>query len=311
MNRLNQYPTPISGLTLGLAGIAAFWSVFITSTNVTHFFLAAIALLVILLLAPLLLKFVLNPRTLLEDLKHPTVGSVVPTIAMTLMLLSHTLSLLSVTAASILWMSAVVLHAAFFSLFCFHRVCDFDLNHLVPSWFVPPIGIVVACLTVPTPYFMLIAHILLVFGLVAYAVLLPAVIYRLSLGGNIENARKPTLAILAAPASLTLAGYLSLSTAPNALLVVALFTIAVLMTLTVYIMLTHLLRLPFSPAYSAFTFPLAISATAMFKMSVWSHSVTLFSNYSHLFYLSAIAEGVIASIVILYVLQHYLRFLVR
>ena len=238
-------------------------------------------------------------------------GSVVPTIAMTLMLLSHTLGIFSLSVASVIWVIAVILHIVFFTLFSFHRVRDFDLNHLVPSWFVPPIGIVVACLTVPSSHFLPVAYVLLTFGIIAYAILLPTVIYRLSLGNNIEDARKPTLAILAAPASLTLAGYLSLATEPSTLLIVVLFSIAILMTLTVYIMLTRLLRLPFSPAYSAFTFPLAISATAMLKMSAWAQSAPLFSHYSHAFHVAAMIEGIIASVVILHVMQHYFRFLIK
>ena len=39
------------------------------------------------------------------------------------------------------------------------------------------------------------------------------------------------------------------------------------MTVVIYLSLFKLLRLPFSPGYAAFTFPLAIGATALYKMS--------------------------------------------
>lgn len=312
MNYFKLYPTPIAGLTLGVAGIAAFWGSVITNTIAANTVLILIAAIVITLLLPLIGKFVFHPKLLWEDLKHPTVGSVVPTFAMTLMLLSKTIGLGFSGFASALWLAAVILHASFFSIFCFHRLRDIDINHLVPSWFVPPIGIVVACLTVPTPVFMPLAYIILTFGIVAYMIMLPMVIYRLSLGNNVEDARKPTLAVLAAPASLTLAGYLSLSNTPSPFLVIALFTIAILMTVSVYIMLVNLLRkLDFSPAYSAFTFPLAISATASYKVSAWADSVHLFVHYSNYLYAFGVIEGVIATTVIIYVFQHYLRFLFK
>lgn len=312
MNHLKFYPTPVSGLALGIAGIGAFWSSVIANAIAANIVLIIIAAVAIALLLPLILKFILHPRTLWEDLKHPTVGSVVPTFAMSLMLLSKTIGLGFSSFSIILWLFAVILHASFFSIFCFHRLKDIDINHLVPSWFVPPIGIVVACLTVPAAVFMPLAYVILTFGILAYMIMLPMVIYRLSIGNSVEDARKPTLAVLAAPASLTLAGYLSLSSSPNPFLVIALFSIAILMTVSVYIMLANLLRkLDFSPAYSAFTFPLAISATASYKLSLWADSVHLFVEYSNYLFAFSMLEGVIGTAVIAYVLQHYVKFLLK
>ncbi len=263
----------------------------------------------LLLLLPLLLKFFCHPKLFLEEIKHPTVGSIIPTIAMTLMFLSHTLGLMNESLAIIVWCLAVVCHISFFTLFVYHRFRDFDLNHLVPSWFVPPIGIVVACLTVPAPFFLPLAHVLLGFGIVSYLILLPLVLYRISIGTKIEDARKPTLAILAAPGSLTLSGYLTIVTHPNPLLVLFLCSIAILMTVSVYLMLFHLLRLPFVPACTAFTFPLSISATAMYKMNFWIFSQSVLHNYATYFHIIALIEGVLTTLIIIYILGQMLRYL--
>lgn len=310
MLRLKKYPTPISGLTLGIAGICAFWRAVVPNTLIGEVILVAAAVLILVLLAPLVMKMIVFPSLLLDDLNHPTVGSVVPTLAMTLMLISATLDIFSTSLGSVLWLFAVVLHIGFFLVFGFSRLRNPDINHIVPSWFVPPIGIVVACLTLPDMRFLLLAKILLFFGLSAYAIMLPIVLYRLSVGDHVEDARKPTLAVLAAPASLTLSGYLTLEISPDPLLVTTLLGIAVLMTVSVYVMLLKLLKLPFSPAFSAFTFPLAISATALFKMSLWAEQMPLFMTYAKYLFAASLAEGVIASAVIIYVLQHYIRFLV-
>jgi exfoliative toxin A/B len=309
---LKNYPTPIAGLILGIFGIANYWAGLIKHSYVSNTVLVLLSLVGLSLLIPLLLKFIRYPRFLLTDLQHPTVGSVLPTMAMSLMYLSHTIALFSYSFAVGLWFFAMALHVCFFLIFCRHRLKERDFHyHLVPSWFVPPIGIVVACLTLPSPSFLIVTHVIVAFGLIMYAIMLPLVIYRLSVGKLIEDGRKPTLAILAAPASLTLAAYLSVVSDPSPLLVVALFGIAVLMTVSVYMMLSHLLRLPFTPAYSAFTFPLAVSATALLKMSVWSQRVPLFSGYQHGFFIASITEGLIASVMIAYVYQHYVKFLTK
>lgn len=309
MLNLKVYPTAIAGLALGMMGIASFWGMSIQSPHSADFVLVSWTSLVVLLLIPLIMKFFRYPSILQADLKCPTVGSVVPTLAMAMMIVSHTIALFSQTIAIGLWLLAVISHIIFFSLFCYHRLKKFELNHIVPSWFVPPIGIVVACLTVPAPAFRTLAVIILVFGLLSYLVLLPMVIYRLIVGEQVEAARRPTVAILAAPASLSLSGYLSLYSNPDPLLVMILFSIAILMTLTVYLLMFHLLRLPFTPSYSAYTFPLAISATAMFKTSVWMKGQVLFQQYSTHLARVARLEGIISSAVILYVLYRFIHYL--
>ena len=54
---------------------------------------------------------------------------------------------------------------------------------------------------------------------------------------------------------------------PHPILTALLFGIAVLMTIAIYFAFWNLLRLKFSPGYAAFTFPMAIGATALYKLS--------------------------------------------
>ncbi len=301
MKKLLSYPTPVAGLALGLAGIGAFWSG--VSPRADYALMAAI--LAALILIPLLLKFIVYPQQLLGDLKHPTVGSVVPTMAMALMLVGHAAGQFNVVAGMLLWAVACVAHAGFMLMFFYHRFCDRDLNHLVPSWYVPPIGIVVASLTLPSSSVHGVAAAIVYFGLLSYAVMLPIVLYRLIMGDRVEAARQPTLAILAAPPSLVLAGYLSVVPNPNVVLVAALFTIALLMTTVVYLLLVKLLQLPFTPAYSAFTFPLVIGATATHKVACY---VAVHWGQGCCHWISSLStiEAVLASMMVAYVACRYL-----
>lgn len=74
--------------------------------------------------------------------------------------------------------------------------------------------------------------------------MLPMMIYRFIFTHEIPDAAKPTLAIMAAPASLSLAGYLTVVSEPSPVIVALLFGIAVLMTAIIYLAFTRLLRLP-------------------------------------------------------------------
>lgn len=307
MKNLRSYPTPISGLTLGIAGAAFFWSV-LCPAWAEPILIVAFAL-VLLLLAPLVAKFIRYPRVLLDELKHPTVGSVVPTFAMTLMLLVHTVQPWDLAVAIVLWLVAVALHLSFFALFLWHRCHDRGFEKVLPSWFIPPIGLVTACLTVPTPALQPVASILLHFGLAAYFIMLPLVLYRLFLHERIDELRKPSFAVLAAPPNLCLAGYLTLMAHPDPLLTLLLGSFAIMMTLSVYVMLSHLVRLPFNPAMSAFTFPLVIGARAMQNLSGWMHAQPLFQSYASGVHDLALVQAVIALLMIVFVTVKYCKYL--
>ena len=124
-------------------------------------------------------KFALNPRLLLEELRHPVLGSILPTTSMALMLQSKSLSILDARAAQWLWLFAVALHLCLLLAFVAFRARQFSLHHMLPSWFVPFVGISVAAMTVPGPAYYQLAYGLMVFGMVNYAALLPVMLYRL------------------------------------------------------------------------------------------------------------------------------------
>ena len=183
---------------------------------------------------------------------------------------------------------------------------DPKLHLMVPSWFVPPIGVVVACVSFPNEWALLpLASALFWFGLGCYAIMLPLMVYRLIFLNEVPNAAKPTIAILAAPASLLLAGYLTIENDPSLLLCSLLFGIAVLMTFVIYFSFWRLLRLQFSPGYAAFTFPMAIGATALFKLADRLQYYPGCLEYSRQIGWLAQFELAVATVVILYVAVLY------
>ena len=304
--KLNFVPAPMAGLALGIASLGWSWE------NIAHlhgYAQWASALIASVLLIILAVKFVLLPSTLKEDLAHPVIGSVMPTFTMATMIVSNSLGHFLPLAGELLWLFAIGLHIVFLIIFIYYRAKSFELHHMLPSWFVPPIGIIVASVSYPgdAPFYW-IAYSALIFGMLAYAFMLPVMLYRFMFSFNIPDGSKPTLAILAAPASLSLAGYLTLVTDPSALIIALLFGIAVLMTGVTYLALFKLLRLPFTAGYAAFTFPLVIGATALFKMIAWMQNKNMPIEYIEQIKMLAIGELFIATVIVIYVAIRYLHF---
>ncbi|EKO3412817.1 TDT family transporter [Vibrio fluvialis] len=305
-NKVMGAPTPMAGLALGIASLGWCWENAADLHGVGQWTGAALASVLLLILT---VKFLCHGHLLRQDLAHPVVGSVVPTYAMATMVVSHSVGQFFPVAGDVLWLMAVVLHVIFLASFVYHRAKAFELHHMVPSWFVPPVGIIVADVAFSgNPALAPIAHGALLFGMLAYAVMLPVMIYRFMFTQEVPDAAKPTMAILAAPASLSMAGYLTVTATPSPVVIALLFGIAVLMTAIIYLAFTRLLRLPFSPGYAAFTFPMVIGATALFKMAHWMDSIGMAAQYVHQVHALAMVELLVATVVVSYVALRYVMY---
>lgn len=297
-------PTPLAGLALGLSSLGWCWEY---AAGLAGKAQQAGALIGGILLLAVLLKFLLQPRLLWQELSHPVLGSVLPTFAMASMVVSAALPL----AYGIpLWSVALVIHLIFLCGFIWHRLQDLRLHLMIPGWFIPPIGIITAALTCPSAAFQPLVQWIFWAGLVCYSLLLPVMLLRLLFAGNVPENGRPTIAVLAAPASLLLAGYLTINPEPSVLLVCVLLGIAILMTALIYLAMVVLLRLPFSPGFAAYTFPLVIGATALFKVSMLFGQWQMTSEANLLFKLAQL-ELVVATVVTGYVCIRYIRYFLQ
>ena len=301
---LRAAPTPMAGLALGLASLGWCWESFAPLHGIAQASAAGIAGVLLLVLAA---KFLHHPDLLRTELAHPVIGSVVPTFTMAMMVVSKAIGLIGTTPALALWLLAVALHVLFLVAFTWHRLRDFRLHHMVPTWFVPPVGLIVADVTFPGgTWLMPLAQGVLHFGMAVYAVILPLMIYRLIFADHVPDSAKPTIAILAAPASLSLAGYLTVVGHPDPVIVALLGGIAVLMTVVIYLAFFHLLTLPFSPGYAAFTFPMVIGVTALVKLADWMETVGMTRESIAPIRLLSDIELSIATVMVAYVALRYL-----
>lgn len=303
-NASERVPTPAAALGLGIGSLG--WALesaapFDGAAQIAGAALASV------FLACVAGKFMLRPMLVLKEMKHPVLGSILPTLAMGTMVVSKAVFTRAPFAGEVLWVAAVMLHLFFLAGFALCQFRAFTFSSMVPSWFVPPVGIITAALTSPGGDLAPFANMLLLFGGASFALLLPIMVYRLIFHSEIADAAKPTIAILAAPASLSLAGYLSVEPRPSLVLAAVLLGVALLMTAVIYIGLLRLLRLPFSPAYAAFTFPLVISATALFKAINLFAANPLTTEFAVILHRMATAELAVATLVVAYVTWLYAK----
>jgi len=97
---------------------------------------------------------------------------------------------------------------------------------------------------------------------------------------------------------------------PSPIIVAVLLGIAVLMTMVIYMALLHLSRLTFHPGFAAFTFPLVISAKALYSTGDWLEKVGISEHYISQLHVVALFELGGATVVVAWVSACYIKCLV-
>lgn len=305
MASIKNFPTPVAGLALGISAIGWCWENYAPHLGVIQ---NTTTLIAAILICGVSLKFIRFPSLLFNELRHPIIGSVLPTICMALMAISYDLIHFHhfEIVGRVVWYSAVILHLVFFISFFYHRSRNFKLSDLLPSWFIPPVGPILACLANPGTDTLWLSDILMILGVGSYLLLLPFLLYRLIFLERLQVSEIPTFAILAAPSNLIIMGYIAITAKPMFNMLLMLSGVAILLNVVFYLSLLRLLREPFSAGFSAYTFPLASGATAMFKME---NLINLRADKagSLLFHSLAVFQLYVASLVIVYVAICFIR----
>ena len=304
-NWLAQIPPATGGVALGLGTITNSW--LLKKESVPEIALQFIWISIALVLTAILLKYLAHPQQLKKDLSCPAISSVLPTTAMAGMVLSSFVVRLDLSTAKLIWLIALSLHLFLLSGFCYFQFRSFRLERMLPAWFVPPVGICVAAVTSPAVQMESIGAVCLWLALVTYLIILPIMLYRLLAVEPIASQYRPMLAILAAPPNLCMAGLLSIYPSPTLALLTPLLVLAVVMTSVVYLLMLNLLQQPFSPAWAAMTFPLAISCFAQYKAAAClTGSLPTLATWLGTL---ATIQLALASVLISYIALRYLSFL--
>lgn len=300
-NLLLSIPIPLSGLMLGIMALAKILFILQLSFFGIVFF-AAGALLFLFIVLKVLFQF----QNVREQLENLAIASVAPTFTMGSMIMTNILLLHNtfVSFANILWLLAVVLHIILMVYFVVKFIIrsPLTMQSILPSWFVTFVGIGIIPVTAPTfatPYTGWIVWL----ALINFVVLLPFILKRIFIMRDLPVPAKPMITILAAPASLSLLAYLTQYGANNEAFVYCILIFAQLLYFIVLYELKTLIKVPFYPSFGAFTFPLVVSATALYSALQLLPSPPILLE--PLFYF----ELLIASGVTIYVFFVYMRYL--
>lgn len=297
---MRRVPLPITGVALGMAALGNLLQSYSEGIRLVCGAISAI------LLVLFILKTVMYPSTLKEDMQNPIMASVSGTFSMTLMLLSVYAKPYIGAGAIVIWYLGIALHIILIVYFTMKFIVKLQMAKVFASYYIVYVGIVVASITAPAYEKTGIGTAAFWFGFATLLLLLALVTYRYVKIKNIPEPAKPLFCIYTAPASLCLAGYIQ-SVMPKSLVMVGF--LAVLSTAIYVIVLINLpryLKLKFYPSYAAFTFPFVITAIGM------KQTMACLGNMGHpipvLSYV-VLVETVIAAVLVVYTLLRFLVFM--
>jgi len=298
---IKKVPIPMAGLMLGLAAVGNLVQSY--GDLYRNIFGAISAILLFLLI----MKIFIDPKGVKESMENPVVASVSPTLSMGIMILSTYIKPYFPSLGYGIWIFGLILHVILILYFTKRYMFNFNIKKVFPGYFVVYVGIVVGSVTGPVYNQAIIGQYLFWFGFISYLVLLPVVIYRVVKVKAIPEPALPTIAIFAAPASLCLAGYINSFQNKNMVIIGFLASLSLIMLGVVLLYMPKLLKLPFYPSYSAYTFPFVISG-----ISIKLTNGFLANSGNGIAWLKYIVrfQEVIAVSLVFYVLIRFIQFLI-
>lgn len=214
------------------------------------------------ILVLVLLKLIMFPQMIKEDMQNPIMASVAGTFPMALMLLSTYIKPFIGAAAKYLWFFAIGLHIALIIYFTVKFILKLQMPKVFASYYIVYVGIAVAAVTAPAFEQLTAGAAAFWFGFVTLIVLLILVTIRYVKYPQIPEPARPLICIYAAPTSLCIAGYVQSVMPKSGSFLLAMLALATVLYLFALVKAVGYLKLQFYPSYAAFTFPFVISAIA-------------------------------------------------
>ena len=224
------------------------------------------------MLVLLLLKMILFPRALVEDLNQPVTAGVAGTFTMGLMFGAVYLTQYFGAASFGLWLwqTAVGLHAVLMIYYVFRFIRRLKLEQIYTVCFIVFVGFAAAGVTAPVfGYQASVGTFAFWFGLCAFAVLFGVVTVRM-IKYKPAQPLKPLTAIYTAPLSLCIVAYIQSVAAKNLTLLLVLLVIASAIYVFALVCALRCLTRPFYPSWAGMTFPFVISANALKQSAAWA-----------------------------------------
>lgn len=297
---IKKVPVPLCGVMLGLAALGNLLQSYSEGIRYVCGIFAAFLLVLVLL------KLIMFPQMIKEDMKNPIMASVAGTFPMALMLLSTYVKPFIGKGAYYIWLFAIALHVVLIVYFTVKFIAKLQMPKVFASYFIVYVGIVVASVTAPAYEKTSIGTVAFWFGFVTLVLLLILVTYRYVKFKEVPDPAKPLICIYAAPTSLCIAGYIQSVTPKSYGFILAMLVVATVIYIFALVKAVGYLKMPFYPSYAAFTFPFVISAIA--SKQTMACAANMGKPLPFLKYVVLI-EMVIAVILVVYTFVRYMGFL--
>lgn len=296
-NKFNIFPIPMAGLVLGIAVLGNLLQSYNESFRILCGIISGILFLFFTI------RIITNWSLFLEDMKNVAFTSIMPTYTMAIMVLATYIKSYFGDWASIVWYIGLILHIILLIYFCINFVFKgFNVDEVMPSWYIPFVGIAVAGVT-GKAFNQQIGQWTFYFGIILYFILMPFIVRKVFVKKDIKAPLLPTITIAAAPGGLCLAAYMNGFDEKSIKFIIFMVAISQLYYLLILFNIPRVFKNGFFPSYSAFTFPLIITALAL-KLA---NSVL----QNNILSILVTIEVIIATVVTVYVLIEYLRFLLK
>ena len=299
-NTIKKVPIPLCGVMLGTAALGNLLQ------SYSEMIRSVCGIFAAFLLVLILLKLILFPGAVREDLENPIMASVAGTFSMALMILSTYVKPFIGQAAFYIWILAIILHIVLIIYFTVKFIARLQMPKVFASYYIVYVGIAVAAITAPTYEMLPIGAAAFWFGIITLAFLLVLVTYRYLKFKDVPTPAKPLICIYAAPASLCLAGYVQSVTPKSFGFLMVMLVISTVLYIYALVQAAECLKLPFFPSYAAFTFPFVISAIAC------KQTMACAANLGHpLPFLQYVVllETVIAVVLVVYTYARFMNFI--
>ncbi|MGL5069006.1 MAG: TDT family transporter [Sarcina sp.] len=303
IKKLENYPIGVCGTALSFLTLSnAYGAIHIDFLKpiAVVFGFAAIFLMI--------LKLIFQPRSIINDLKNPVAGSFYTTVDMATFLIAAYFHKSYPVITSWIWIICVVIHFTLVIIYTILRLKNHKFSEVLPSWYTTYVGIVVGAIVSKGMGDERLALFMLYFGTFSYLVCYPFMLYKI-FTKKFTKAQIATTGVMAAPGGLAVAGFITLYKEINIYFLSFLIILLIFNVLIAYYFASKLFRQKFTPALAAFTFPLAISSLATYKVVGYFRAHNLAGL--EFFRVIALIEIIIISAIIAYVIINFLILFVK
>lgn len=254
MNFIKKFPLAMSGLFLASLTLGNLLTVFNFNLRI------GIGILVFIFYICYLLKLLIYPDVVNEELNNPLVASSFPTIAMATIVLSSYAKDINNFLAVVMWYGGIIFYFFYIPFFTRKFVSNFNIKQVFATWYIVYVGVAIAGILTPVSGNYILGYGTFLFGLVMFMLSLPIIGYRTLKYRDLNAIQFPSHVVLAAPASLLFLSYFNSVQNKNEVMLLTLFAISQLFYVICVPIVIKVLVGNFYPTLSATTFPMVTGA---------------------------------------------------